>query len=289
MPRLPNRSSAPQGLWLGLAAGALAVLCLGTGWWLGQRQLAGGQAGARTALVKQAGELRRRVEDGAASAEEQQRLLELMVALDQQQEATALLERLADEDPQRWSLRLLLAELRRDQDDRSGAERELRQILRQRPDQVEALQLMALLQLEGGRGAEARSQLEAALQRAIAPKLRPEALPIGLLLANVLERLGEPGQAEAQLIRLTTLFPADPRPLLARALLQHGQGNVAAAQATLSEARRRQSDPEQQQQLDRLAAAWGLASLREPASGQTQQPTPEPQADQPAGSPPRSP
>ncbi|MCU0529450.1 MAG: tetratricopeptide repeat protein [Cyanobium sp. Prado107] len=284
MPRLPNRSPGAQGLLLGLAAAGLAVLCLGTGWWLGQRQLAGGESGPRTALVKQAEELRRRVEDGAASAEEQQRLLELLVALDRQDEATALLERLADEDPQRWSLRLLLAELRRDQDDRSGAERELRQILRQRPDQVEALQLMALLQLEGGRGAEARSQLEAALQRATAPKLREEAMPIGLLLANVLERLGQPGQAEAQLIRLTTLFPADARPLLARALLQHGQGNLTAAQATLSEARRRQSDPAQQEQLDRLAAAWGLEALRAPSSAKT------PASSQPpAGSPPRSP
>jgi len=284
MPRLPNRSPGAQGLLLGLAAAGLAVLCLGTGWWLGQRQPAGGQSGPRTALVKQADELRRRVEDGAASAEEQQRLLELLVALDRQDEATALLERLADEDPQRWSLRLLLAELRRDQDDRSGAERELRQILRQRPDQVEALQLMALLQLEGGRGAEARSQLEAALQRATAPKLREEALPIGLLLANVLERLGQPGQAEAQLIRLTTLFPADARPLLARALLQHGQGNLTAAQATLSEARRRQSDPAQQEQLDRLAAAWGLEALRAPSSAKT------PASSQPpAGSQPQSP
>ncbi|MGB5134881.1 MAG: tetratricopeptide repeat protein [Prochlorococcaceae cyanobacterium] len=284
MPRLPNRSPVPQGLWLGLVAAGLAALCLGAGWWLGQRQLAGGETGPRLALVKQAEELRRRLEDGAASVEEQQRLLELLVALDRQEEATVLLERLADEDPQRWSLRLLLAELRRDQDDRSGAERELRQILRQRPDQVEALQLMALLQLEGGRGAEARSQLEAALQRAIAPKLREEALPIGLLLANVLERLGQPGQAEAQLIRLTTLFPTDARPLLGRALLQHGQGNLAAAQATLSEARRLQSDPAQQDQLDRLAAAWGLEALRAPSSAKT----PE-QGSQPAGSPSRSP
>lgn len=282
MPRLPNRSPGAQGLWLGLAAAGVAVLCLGTGWWLGQRQ-AGGESGPRTALEKQAEDLGRRVADGEAGAEEQQRLLELLVALDRQEDATALLERLADEDPQRWSLRLLLAELRRDQDDRSGAERELRQILRQRPDQVEALQLMALLQLEDGRGAEARSQLEAALQRAIAPKLRAEALPIGLLLANVLERLGQPGQAEAQLVRLGTLYPADPRPLLARALLQQSQGNLAAAQATLSEARRLQSDPEQQDQLDRLAAAWGLEALREPASA------PSPASSQPAGNPPRSP
>ncbi|MEX1322596.1 MAG: hypothetical protein AB1Z21_00195, partial [Synechococcaceae cyanobacterium] len=179
------------------------------------------------------------------------------------------------ENPQRWSLRLLLAELRRDQDDREGAERELRQLLRQRPDQVEALQLMALLQLESGRGAEARSQLEASLRRAISPELRPEALPIGLLLANVLEQLGQRGPAEAQLIRLTSLFPADPRPLLARALLLHSQGKLKPAQEALAEARRRQDDPREQERLDRLAAAWGLEALRETGSA-TSQATQEP-------------
>jgi predicted Zn-dependent protease len=282
MPSALTRSAGPRWLGLGLAAAALAALSLGAGWWLGQRQTAGGEGGSRQALERQAEELGRRLEDGEAGSEEQQRLLELLVALDRQAEATALLERLADEDPRRWSLRLLLAELRREQGDRPGAERELRQLLRQRPDQVEALQLMALLQLEGGRGQQARTELEGAFQRAIAPQLKPEALPIGLLLANVLERLGQPGQAEAQLMRLTTIFPADPRPLLARALLQHGQGKVAEAQETLAEARRRQSDPEAQEQLDRLAAAWGLEAIREPASG----PSPETPA---AAGPPRTP
>lgn len=275
---------AKQSARLGLAAAAagLAAICLGAGWWLGQRQFTGQGGGPRAALEQQASDLSQRLDDGKASTEEQQRLLELLVSLDRQTEATALLERLADEEPQRWSLRLLLAELRRDQDDPEGAERELRQLLRQRPDQVEALQLMALLQLEGGRGAEARSQLEAALQRAIAPKLRPEALPIGLLLANVLEQLNQIGAAEAQLVRLATIFPADPRPLLARALLQHSQGKLNEAQATLSEARSRQSDPAQQQQLDRMAAAWGLEALRGRESA-------TPGSPEPAGEPPRNP
>jgi predicted Zn-dependent protease len=286
MPSPAKRTARPlaaRPLGLALAAAGLAAVCLGAGWWLGQRQLTGDGDGPRPALERQANDLRRRLEDGEASAEEQQRLLELLVALDRQKEATALLERLADEEPQRWSLRLLLAELRRDQDDPDGAERELRQLLRQRPDQVEALQLMALLQLEDGRGNEARTQLEAALQRAIAPELRPEALPIGLLLANVLEQMDQNGRAEAQLIRLTTIFPADPRPLLARALLQHSQGKLSEAQATLAEARSRQSDPAQQEQLDRLAAAWGLEALREPESARS------PESPEPAGGPHQNP
>ncbi|MEO1002499.1 MAG: tetratricopeptide repeat protein [Cyanobacteria bacterium J06638_7] len=283
MPSPANRSAVPRAALLAPVAAGLAALCLGAGWWLGQRQVGGGAAPTRPALEQQAAELLGRLEDGEAGSHEQQRLLELLVALDRQQEATALLEQLADEDPQRWSLRLLLAELRRDQGDPAGAERELRQLLSQRPDQVEALQLMALLKLESGRGAEARRELEAALQRAVAPQLKPEALPIGLVLAHVHEQQGQAGAAEAQLIRLTTIFPADPRPLLARALLQHSQGKLTAAQETLVEARRRQSDPAAQQRLDRLAAAWGLETLREPGSGS------RPASPAPAGGPPPGP
>ena len=187
MPAAPNRS----GIWTGLAIAGAGALCIAAGWWLGQLQA--GSAGSdpsRTALERQASSLQQRLNQGEASQAEQQRLLELLVALDRKAEATELLERLADQQPQQWSLRLLLAELRRDQQDRSGAEREVRQLLNLRPDQIEGLQLMALLQLEMGREALAQSQLEAALQRASKPQLKPEALPIGLLLANLLQKRG---------------------------------------------------------------------------------------------------
>lgn len=265
-----------QPSWLGFGVAALAVASLGLGWWLGQRQGGGEPAAGATpgGLQREVEQLRAQWESGEASQAEQQRLLELLVALDRRSEATPLLERLADQDAQRWSLRLLLAELRRDQGDLPGAERELRQLLSQRPDQVEALQLMALIQLDTGRSAEARSQLEAALQRATSPALKPEAMAIGLVLANVLQRTGQPGKAEAELIRLGTRFPSDPRPLLARAMLQQERGNTNAAQQVLAEARSRQSDPKAQEQLDQVAAAWGMAALKAPAST----PTPAPPA-----------
>ena len=209
-----------------------------------------------------------RQDKGEASAAEQQRLLELLLGLDRQSEAIPLLERLADQDPKRWQLRLLLAELRRDQNDRPGAERELRQLLNARPDQIEALQLMALIQLETGRTAEAQGQLEAALKRASEPTAKPESVPIGLLLAQVLQRSGQAAKADAQLVDLASRFASDPRPLLARALLQHERGDLAAAQKTLVEARNRQSEAKVQDQIDRVAAAWGLASLKGPGSDQ---------------------
>ncbi|MCX5939513.1 MAG: hypothetical protein NTX18_00430 [Cyanobium sp. LacPavin_0818_WC50_MAG_67_9] len=270
MPPAANRS----GIWTGLAAAGIGLLCLGGGWWLGQLQN-GPQAAdaARRTLAGQASDLQQRLNTGEASEAEQQRLLELLVGLDRKAEATVLLERLADQRPQQWSLRLLLAELRRDQKDRSGAEREVRQLLNLRPDQIEGLQLMALLQLETGRGAQAQSQLEAALQRASKPQLKPEALPIGLLLANVLQKRGQPGQAESLLLKLAAGFPIDQRPLLARAMLQQERGDIKGAQESLALARTRKPGPSDPR-LDQVAAAWGLAPLRAPSPPPPAKPLP---------------
>lgn len=277
-----------QRLWLAVAMATLAAFSLSLGWWLGQRQertRARAASPDRVAQQRQAtlrqdiGRLRQRLKAGDATPAQQQRLLELLVATEQRAEATALLERLADQDPDRWSLRLLLAELRRDQRDPRGAERELRQLLSQRPDQVEALQLQALLQLESGRGAEAQSQLEEAFQRATKPVLKPEALPIGLLLANVQQQRGLQSQAEAALLQLAVTFPADPRPLLARALLQREQGNAGGAQQSLADAKRRVNEPQLQAQLERVAASWGTDTLKAPAST----PSPAKPVEPPAG------
>ena len=263
MPPAPNRNGA----WLALAAVALTSSSLAAGWWLGQLQRGGGAVPDRQVrLERQARELRRRYDRGELDTAETQRLLELLVGLQRRQEAASLLEGLADRQPERWPLRLLLAELRRDLNDRSGAERELRQLLARHPDQVEALQLLALLQLETGRGSQAQVLVGAALQRARKPQLLPRALPIGLLLANVLQRQGQPGQAEAVLVSLASDFPRDPRPLLARALLQQEQGRLADAQSSLAQARAL-SPGKVDGRLDRLAAAWGLQALSSPRAG----------------------
>lgn len=263
-PQPPRRRPARLGLIT--AAIGVAGLCLAGGWWLGQLQRPKPAVDTRAepALQRQADQLLARLERGETSPAEQRRLLELLVGLDRRQEATTVLERLADQQPERWSLRLLLAELRRDLNDRTGAEREVRQLLNRRPEQVEGLQLMALLQLETGRGALATKQLQSSLERARKPKLRPEALPIGLLLANVQHRQGQMAPAEAVLRQLVSDFPADQRPLLALALIQQERGNTQAAQQSLATARARRPD-QPDPRLDAVAAAWGLAPLRDPS------------------------
>jgi tetratricopeptide (TPR) repeat protein len=245
-----------------LGSFALAVLSLMGGWWLGQRQLErAGPDRSRLELEKQADRLRVDVARGAATESQQQRLLQLLLALEKKDEATQLLERMADQQPDLWPLRLMLAELRRDQNDRSGAEREVRQILNLRPDRIEALQLMTLLQLEQGRGEEAEAQLAKALQSANQPRPTPKGMGIGLVLADLLQRRGRIAQADELYHKLSVDYPTDVRPVLGRALLKEQQGQNEAALDLLAQARQR--NPElKDPRLDQVAAAWGLAPLR---------------------------
>ena len=277
---MPLALSRPK-LWIGLALASLGGACLAGGWWLGHLQSGGLAADPKQqALERQLEGLQQRSAQGGASAAEEQRLLELLIALNRKGEALSLSERLADQQPERPALRLVLAELRRDQNDRSGAEREVRQLLNQNPNNIEALQLMALLQVESGRGALAVSQLQAAFEQASKPALKPEApkpeaLDIGLLLANVLQRQGQAGQAEALLLRLAAAFPKDQSPILARALLLQERGNTKGAQAAIAQAKALkfgQNDP----RLDAIAAAWGLESLKGPSPGGNRTSTPVP-------------
>ena len=282
---MPLALSRPK-LWIGLAVASLGGACLAGGWWLGHLQ-SGGQATdpKQRALERQLEGLQQRSAQGGASAAEEQRLLELLIALNRKDEALSLSERLADQQPERPALRLVLAELRRDQNDRSGAEREVRQLLNQNPNNIEALQLMALLQVESGRGALAVSQLQAAFDQASKPAVqsegpqpeapKSEALDIGLLLANVLQRQGQPGQAEALLIRLAGAFPKDQTPILARALLLQERGNTSGAQAAIAQAKALKPGQENPR-LDAIAAAWGLESLKDPSPGGSRSSKPGP-------------
>lgn len=250
--------------WLALAAGAVAAVSLTAGWWLGQRSLGSRAVDAsRLELEKQATRLLAEVSQVQASEAQQQRLLQLLLNLDDKAEATVLLERMADQQPGRWGLRLMLAELRREQKDLSGAEREVRQLLNLKPDRIEALQLMALLQLEQGRGMEAEALLSKAHQQASQKKGSTKALSTGLLLADLRQRRGQSAAADGLYRQLTLDHPEDPRPLLAQAMLRQQQGKTNEALNLLDRARRlkpNQSDS----RLDDVAAAWGLEPLRRP-------------------------
>jgi Flp pilus assembly protein TadD len=245
----------------------LCLLALAGGWWLGSRQGWGQrrQDPRQAELSAEAADLRGRLERQEASPAERQRLLELLVGLDREDEAIVLLEPMADREPDRWSLRLMLAELRRARNDRDGAARELRQILSRQPHQVEALQLLSLIQLEQERGDQAEAGVRQAYEALSRPEARPQALPVGLLLAEIRQRRGNTEQAAAMYRELAAAFPRDQRPLLGLALLRHGEGDRSGAMTALNEARQRARDPEQSDPaLDAIAASWGMEPLRAP-------------------------
>ena len=263
---MPTPSLRPALLRLLLPALAVVALSVGAGWWLGQRQRPKPAPldPRRAALTREATGLQQRVKALGDTPQDRQRLLELLVGLERKPEAITLLEGWADREPERWSLRLMLAELRRDQGDRRGAERELRQILHQRPAQVEALRLMSVLLLEQGRGAEAEALVTAASAASGKTPAKADALPLGLLLAEVRLRRGQPDAAEATYRGLLEAFPSDQRPPLALALLREQRGNLKGALESLDQARQRGGpDDANRTALDQLAAKWRLRALRQ--------------------------
>lgn len=249
----------------GLLGASLLVVVLASlagGWWLGRR-IGDGPASepSRQALEQQVQTLQQRLDLGQADDRDRQRLLEALVGLNRREQASRLLEQMADQQPERWRLRLLLAQLRHDLGDRAGAEREVRQVLNVLPSQIEALQLATRLKLDTGRGVEAAQVLRALYARQTKPRVLPEALPVGLLLADLERQLGQTGQAETTCKAMISDFPRDPRPLLALALIEQDKGRTEVAQALLEQARSR-TGTASQASLDRVAAAWGLGSLR---------------------------
>lgn len=244
---------------------ALVVVSLTGGWWLGRRLENNGAVDpSRKALQQQALSLQQRLDLGQADDRDRQRLLEVLIGLNHREQASRLLEQMADQQPERWRLRLLLAELRRDLGDRIAAEREVRQVLNVLPAQIEALQLDTRLKLETGRGAAAAESLRALYNRQTKPQVLPQALAVGLLLADLERQLGQVAQAEATCADLANAFPRDPRPLLASALIKQDKGQTEQAQALLQQARSR-AGTASEASLDRVAAAWGLGALRRQA------------------------
>ena len=242
--------------------GLAMAAALGAGWWWGQRQPSTAAANAQqTTLERNSEKLETKLAAGTASDEEQRQLLRLRLAMGDQAGAIKLLEPLSDQNPEQPSLRLLLADLKSQNDDNAGAEREIRQVLNVQPLHPQALQDYARLQLKLGRQQEVMQQLQASAEAA---KGTPEALPIGLLLADVQQSNGLNGEATATYQGLIASHPADPRPMLALALLRHSQGDLGAARSLLQQAKLN-STPVAAGVLDQVAAGWAVGRIRQQA------------------------
>lgn len=271
---------------LGLFGLAIAA-ALGAGWWWGQRQPSTAAANAQQKTLERSSEkLETKLAAGTASDEEQRQLLRLRLAMGDQPGAIKLLEPLSDQNPEQPSLRLLLADLKSQNDDDAGAERDIRQVLNVQPLHPQALQDYARLQIKLGRQQEVMQQLQASAEAA---KGTPEALPIGLLLGDVQQSNGLSAEAIATYKGLAASHPADPRPLLALALLQHSQGQLEAARVSLQQAKLH-SAPVAAGVLDQVAAGWAVGRIRQQAPSANAAdlkapvaPAPDPSGDLEAG------
>ena len=120
--------------------------------------------------------------------------------------------------------------------------------------------------------------MKALIQTAGNTGLQPQGLPLGLLLGDLQQRLGQKAEAAATYTKLAADFPRDPRPLLALALLRQELGDSKGAQDALALARQRQPGSKDIR-LDQVAASWGLNNLRRsPSATPTTAPSPETQA-----------
>ena len=109
--------------------GLAIAAALGAGWWWGQRQPSKAAANAQQKTLERSSEkLETKLAAGTASDEEQRQLLRLRLAMGDRTGAIKLLEPLSDQNPEQPSLRLLLADLKSQNDDNAGAEREIRQV-----------------------------------------------------------------------------------------------------------------------------------------------------------------
>ena len=204
-------------------------------------------------------------------------LLELITTQLQQGDLQAAydhLQALRQQRPQRWQLGLLAAELLRASGELAAAEQQAQQLLAVDPDNLPLLQLYCRILLERGNAVRAEAMAQAAWQRTRNPenpgpggKSTVDAVPYGLLLADVLRYQGKVGAANQlleQMIDRSQGRATDPRPLVAQAMLRQDSGDLEAAQQLLAEARQH-GDPTTVQWLDILSRRWSLALTRSPA------------------------
>ena len=97
---------------------------------------------------------------------------------------------------------------------------------------------------------------------------------IGLILGDLGQRQGKTADALALYGQLAKNFPRNPKPLLAIALLKQDQGDLPGASQALAEAQARQPE-KKDPRLDRVAASWGLQTLRETKKPPAKAPSPK--------------
>lgn len=253
----PNRV-LPLGLSL---AAALAV-----GWWLSVSLTPDTAArGSRTVVDQQVALLLNRLDqEGELPEQEQQRLLMRLLELGRLQEAQTVLEPLVRQQPRSISLALLMADLRRLNNEPVQARRDLDLLLRLHPNHSRVLELRVLIEQQQNRGREALMDIRTRFEG----ETEGKRLELGLLLADLLRQSGLTRQSADLYQQLAEESPKDARPLLALAMQRQDEGKAEEVQRLLGSARKRRGGAGlDDQMIDALAARWGLSAARVRAAG----------------------
>ena len=190
-------------------------------------------------------------------------LLDRLVALERLQEAEVVLQPWLSGRSTPREISLFKAELQRRNGQPEAARRDLQLLLRLHPNDLQALQLLVLLDQEQGRHRQATAELTTRF-KGLEPGQR---LEIGLLLADLLRQGGSDQTAMKLYGQLATENKTDARPLLALALLQQERGDSEAVHTLLKQAReRRDFNGRINPLIDVVSAQLGLSAARSTGS-----------------------
>ena len=216
-------------------------------------------SGSRTVADDEVSQLLYAMQRRELNEGDREQLLEQLLRLERLEDAKLVLQQWLNQRPHSLSMRLLLADLQRRSGAFEAARQELERLLRLHPLHPELLQLIALVEMQDGRGQEALQRLKAQF----ASRQEGQRLELGLLLADLQRQTGRFKDAAALYQQLAKESAEDVRPVLALAMLHQEQGDAAEVARWLEQARLRRGNNDRPDPLiDNLAYRWGLRAAR---------------------------
>ncbi len=194
---------------------------------------------------------------------DQQELLIKLLEVNRPKEAIKVLDFLISKESKKLSWRILRVELNRHLKNLDAAKDEVNILLKLHPNNLDVIELMALIEIETKREENAVALIEKRFES----KDKGDRLKLGLLLADSHLQNRSSDKAKKIYLLLSKENPDDQRPLLALAFLHQELGEAEIAQNLLRELRRLRSGAYKKDPfIDELAGLWGINSARDKAA-----------------------